>query len=161
VSGPDEPLGAESASEAAAESRRRPLEVTVLGWIGVAGGLAQAAYVLPPVFGIGALGTTVTFQSAQGGTLFGIVVSLALAAAALVVFGVMALRGSRHAWRIGIIGMAYNIVWNAMALLTAGMVPAAIGLVASIGLLVYAGTKPARLSFGVEGDLNEALWYRR
>jgi hypothetical protein len=131
-----------------------------LGWIGVLGGLAQAAYVLPPLFGIGSLGTSVTFESADGATLFGVAVSLGLAAAALVLFGVLSLRTNRHAWRLGTIVIAYNVVWCAMAVALVGMVPAAIGLFGSIILLAYLLRQPVRESFGVEGNLNEALWYR-
>jgi hypothetical protein len=132
-----------------------------LGWAAVIGGAAQATYVLLPMFGVGSLGASVTFESAEGPTLFGILVSLALAALAAVVFGVLALRGSRHAWRLGIIILAFNAVWAFMAVFIVGMRPAAIALIASVGLVVYLGARPVRESFGVEGDLTAALWYRR
>jgi hypothetical protein len=83
------------------------------------------------MFGVGTLGAAVPFESAQGGTLFGVAFSLILAAVALVTFGALALRGSRRAWRLG--------------------------LVASAALMARLCAADVRRAFGIQGDLKEAL----
>ena len=145
------------ATDDGATVRQRPTEVTIAGWAGVIGGLAQLAYVVPPLLGAGTLGAAVSFESAQGGTLFGIAVSLVLAALALIAFGVATLRGSRRAWRIGLIVLAFNVAWYAMALISVQMLPAAAGLVASLALAARLCAADVRRGFGIEGGLKEAL----
>jgi hypothetical protein len=137
--------------------RHRPAEITIVGWAGVVGGFGQLAYVLPPMFGVGTLGAAVSFESAEGGTLFGIAASLILAAIALVTFGALALRGSRRAWRLGLVILAFNIAWYAMGLISVQMLPAIVGLVASFALMARLCAADVRRAFGIEGNLKEAL----
>jgi hypothetical protein len=147
----------EDAADEVVSVRQRPTEITLVGWAGVIGGLAQLAYVVPPLLGAGTLGAAVSFESAQGGTLFGVAVSLVMAALALIAFGVATLRGSRRAWRIGLIVLAFNVAWYAMALISVQMVPAAAGLVASLALAARLCAADVRRGFGIEGDLKDAL----